>query len=287
MKAVIGAVITATMVAAAPALAQRPAFRFADPLTLVGPEASIGVRVRDLNSDDVKNAGLETPAGVYIQEVGKGTPAERAGLKSGDIVTDFDGERVRSVQAFRRLVEETPPQRTVKTTVVRDGSPKTLEVTPEPASKRLTQDFAQQVPPNFPQLRIRPRTPTNPLAPEARRFELVPPQRRLGVTLNMLEGQMADFFGVTGGALVSSVDPNSVAARAGLKAGDVITAVNGHSVRQPSEVAQEIRDATAGSQVSLKIVREKKEMTLDVTLPGAQNIPLPGAPVGDSVRLHV
>jgi serine protease Do len=276
----------ATLAAAPPALAQQPAVRFADPLTLVGPGASIGVRVRDLNSDDVKDARLETSTGVYIQEVEKGTPADRAGLKSGDIVTDFDGERVRSVQAFRRLVAETPPQRTVKTTIVRNGSRKTLEVTPEPTSKRLTQDFAQ-LPRDFPRLRIQPRPPGNLLGPETRRFELGPPQRRLGVTLNTLEGQMAEFFGVSGGALVSSVDGNSAGARAGLKAGDVITAVNGHSVRQPSEVAQEIRDAKPGSQVTLKIVRDKKEVTLDVTLPTAQNIPLPGAPVGDSVRLHV
>ena len=96
---------------------------------------------------------------------------------------------------------------------------------------------------------------------------------------------MAEFFGVSGGALVSSVDNDSAGDRAGLKAGDVITAVNGHAVQQPSDVAEEIRDARSGSQMMLKIVRNKKEMTFDVTLPTAQNPP--GASGGDSVRLHV
>ena len=286
MKAALGAIVIVALVGVAPLFAQQPGFRFSDPLTLVGPGASIGVRVRDLNSDDVKNARLETPSGVYIEEVEKGTPAERAGLKNGDIVTDFDGERVRSVQAFRRLVAETPPQRTVKATVVRDGSRRTLELTPEPASRRLTQDFAQ-LPRSFPQLRIQPRTPANPLGPETRRFALVPPRQRLGVTLNTLEGQLADFFGVSGGALVSSVESESAGARAGLKAGDVITEVNGHSVRQPADVVQEIRDAKAGSQVTLRIMRDKKAMTLNVTLPSAQNQPSPAAPRDDSERLHV
>ena len=87
-----------------------------DLLTLVGPGSSIGITVRDSDS------------GVVVQGTRDGTPASRAGLKEGDIVTEFDGERARSAAQFTRLVRETAPGRTVKMTVLRNGTPTTVEI---------------------------------------------------------------------------------------------------------------------------------------------------------------
>ena len=66
-------------------------------LPLVGPGSSIGVTVRDADS------------GVVVQEVRADSPASRAGVKEGDVVTEFDGERARSAAQFTRLVRETAP----------------------------------------------------------------------------------------------------------------------------------------------------------------------------------
>ena len=132
MKAVIasGAVALA-MVTVVPAVnAQWPSSRFPDVTTLVGPGSSIGVRVRELTNEEVR-APANAGGGVSIEEVLAGTPAERAGLKRGDVVVEFDGERVRSVRGFTRLVSETPPRRTVKAIVWRDGSRRTVDVTPD------------------------------------------------------------------------------------------------------------------------------------------------------------
>ena len=80
-----------------------------------------------------------------------------------------------------------------------------------------------------------------------------------------LTGQLADYFGVKRGVLVSSVDVNSPAARAGLKAGDVITAINGQAVDTPSDVRRALRDAGTRGTLDLRVTREHKELTLGAT----------------------
>jgi C-terminal processing protease CtpA/Prc len=128
MKTFSACVALALVVLAARGVeAQTRPDRFADPTTLVGPGSAIGVRVRELTADEAK-----TSSGVYIEEVLAGTPAQRAGIMKGDVVIEFDGERVRSVRAFTRLVSETPPQRRVRAVILRDGSRRTVDVTPEP-----------------------------------------------------------------------------------------------------------------------------------------------------------
>jgi serine protease Do len=241
-----------------------------DPLTLIGPGSAIGVRVRDLNNDDAKKAKLEASAtGVVIEDVIEDSPADRAGFKQGDVVTEFDGERVRSVRSFTRLVSETPPRRTVQATIIRDGSRRTLEVTPE-NSERLAQRQAR--PSIAPPLRILPGPPETfrvpRFGPEA------PAQRRLGVTLESVDGQMADVLGVSSGAMISAVDRDSAAARSGLKAGDVVTAINDRRVRLAVDVSNAVRDAAPRATLKFTVVRDKKELTLNVTLDTVSVVPL-------------
>ena len=256
--------VTTVLLGALPADAQS---RFPDPLVLVGPGASIGVRVRDLTGDDQQKAKLDSPAGVFVESVVAGTPAEKAGIKSGDVILEFDGERVRSVRGFTRLVSETPPQRTVKAVIVRDGSRRTLDVTPE--SERRTADGVLQIDPGLLPRRAQPILPQLPQGtPRYRGF--------IGVTLESIEGQMADYFGVSAGALVSAVDLDSPAARAGLKAGDVITVADGQAVKRPSDVSEAVRRTRPGSKLDLKVVRDHKEMTITVDVPLAMPMLLSG-----------
>jgi len=234
--------------------------RFGDPLILVGPGASIGVRVRDLTSDDRKKATLESVEGVFVESVVAGTPAEKAGIKSGDVIVEFDGERVRSVRGFGRLVSETPPQRTVKAILVRDGSRRTVDVTPE--LERLA-DGGLRIDPALPLLKPRGDRRLLPQLPQGQ------PRYRgfIGVTLEAITGQMADYFGVSAGALVSTVDLDSPADRAGMKAGDVITAVDGQAVTRPADVSEAVRRARPSSKLEMKVVRDHKEMTIAITAP--------------------
>jgi serine protease Do len=245
MRKVIVAVVTAAVLTGT-ALAQDVSRRGLDALTLRGFGSQIGVSIREVNE------------GVAVERVRAGSPADRAGFKDGDIVIEFDGEPVRSARQFTRVVEETRPDRPVKAIVIRDGSRQTLTVTPEVARQQgalLQQlpDIAQNFKRSMPELRRDFDWPA---------FGTYGPNRRLGVELTPLSEQLAGYFGVKEGVLVSAVDRMSVAAQAGLKSGDVITAINGNAVDSPAEASQAIRNAPAGSTLELRVTRDKKELTL-------------------------
>src|SRR6185436_4062742 len=88
----------------------------------------IGVSVRDLDDEDAKTGKT---GGILVEEVSEGGPAEKAGLKKGDVVAEYDGEKVRSVRQFTRLVQETAPGRKVAIAVLRNGQRTPLTVEPE------------------------------------------------------------------------------------------------------------------------------------------------------------
>ena len=95
-----------------------------DVMVLDGRGSQLGVMVSDV---DAKAAAV----GVQIDEVNDDSPAEKAGIKSGDVIVEYDGERVRSARQFTRLVQETPEGRTVKIGLLRDGKRQTVDATPE------------------------------------------------------------------------------------------------------------------------------------------------------------
>ena len=220
-----------------------------DLLTLVGPGSSIGITVRDSDS------------GVVVQGVRDGTPASRAGLKEGDIVTEFDGERARSASQFTRLVRETAPGRTVKMTVLRNGTSTTVEISPENRRPDSIQfpDIAGDI---QRRLEVLPRD-----------FDFADPQfnyrssRRLGATVTPLSDQLAEYFGVKQGVLVTEVTAGSVAEAAGIKAGDVITTVRGQTIASSADVVRELGEADSGASVEIRVTRNHKEVTLTAKMP--------------------
>jgi len=220
--------------------------------------AAIGVSVRELTSDEVTGAPLARPGGVYVVEVREGSPAARAGARSGDIIVTFDGERVRGVRHFSRLVLETPPGRTVPGEIVRDGARHTLTITPEP-----TEGLAGLLPEVRREIErgLRTLPPDLPMGPGSRGA-----RGRLGVTLAPLTDQLASYFGVTEGVLVSAVDANSAAARAGIRAGDVLTAIDGRSVRTPADVSATVRMAARGATLDVRLVRDRKDVSVKATI---------------------
>lgn len=238
---------------------------------LDGRGSSIGVRIRDLERDDLAKAKLQQPGGVLIDDVNEDSPAAKAGLRRGDVVVEFDGERVRSARHFSRLVQETPDGRTVQAVVVRDGTRTSLEVTPTAGGEMHGRDIVMHMPDIERQvergMRALPRHFAFDLDwdgayPGAR----VWPRGRLGAQLAPLTDQLAEYFGAKDGVLVSSVDADSAAAKAGLKAGDVITTVNGRTVNDPGDVSEEIGDAEEAETIELGVVRDGKPMTIKAQL---------------------
>ena len=241
----------------------------------------LGVMVSDL---DPKAATV----GVKIDEVNEDSAAEKAGIRAGDVVVEYDGERVRSARQFSRLVQETPEGRPVKIGVLRDGKRETVEATPDQGSGigDLGSAFRGFDPDTF--MRRLPEFSFRYDDREPRRFEFRTPEDfrlptprsrfrssrgRLGVSIQSITPELSEYFGAkNGGALVSSVTPESAASKAGLKAGDVITSINGRSVRDSDDLARAIENIDpstslgAGGEITIVVLRDKKEMTLKATL---------------------
>lgn len=238
----------------------------------VGGGGHLGVSIRDVTADDVTKLKLPTQSGAVVEDVAAESPAAKAGIQKGDVVVFFDGEAVRSVQQLTRLVRETPPGRTVKVAVTRDGKRVDLSATPDQgggdfnvfagrpdiearlqALKPRMEEFKAQQMYGFPGERV---------------FAFSTGRGRLGVTVQDLNPELAEFFGVKDGVLVSSVAKDTPAARAGFKAGDVITAVDGQSVDSAAKLVDALREKDGN--VTVAVVRDRKPMSLTATLEKAE-----------------
>jgi serine protease Do len=231
---------------AAPELEQ--AFRI-----LKGPGGQIGVTIRDLTQEDLKGKAGST--GVMIEQVETDSPAAKAGFRAGDIVVEFDGERVRSTRQFTRLVQETATGRPVATAVLRDGQRVTLNVEPrEGGSFRMVDglgNYSFSLPKAVP--------PPAKLAP---RVETLFGTGRLGITVSDLSSQLAGYFGTKDGVLVTSVNDNSTANKIGVRAGDVITGIDSGTVTTGADLRRRLQRLEEGDEFTLTIVRDKKTMSL-------------------------
>ncbi len=266
--------IAAAMVSAAQAESEQqavvatPGRRIA---VLGGRGVQIGVQIRDLEPEQQK-----TGSGAVVEQVQDGSPAAKAGLQSGDVITEFDGERVRSARHLARLVGETPEGREVSVTVRRDSGTVTLSVSPrvsdmafraeeliDPQRFEVRPDLTDKL--ESSQRQIERSLPGLGIDPDAFRYFIRPDGRRLGVQYQELTPQLAKYFGVDDGVLISAVDDDSPAARAGLRAGDVVTGVNGKAVESGRDLVEAVRDAERDA-ATIEYMRDGKPASAEVTL---------------------
>jgi serine protease Do len=241
----------------------------------------LGVTLKELAPGDAKERQLPIHSGVLVETVQPGSPAEKAGIKVGDVFLKINGEFVRSIAQVRRLVNETAVAQQAIVTVYRDGKQLDVSVTPEPASptqdllpddlRRTFDDFRNELPDWLDQSgRAQPRLFQEPFSnPDprdpwyrGRPFDMSPGASRLGIVVQELGPQLAEYFKVKAGVLVTSVTPGSPAATGGLKAGDVITAVDGKDMKTPADVAQAVRSLPDGAAVALSVTRSGQPTTV-------------------------
>ena len=230
--------------AASPLFVEQPAWKLA-----YGGGAHIGVTLRDLDDDDQKRGKVAN--GVYVESVETDSPAAKAGLKAGDIIVEFDGERIRSSRQLSRLVQETVAGRSVPVAAMRDGQRVALTVQPRDGSDSAFRYFNRV-------------EPFAKLAPSVkpRALTILTTPGRLGMGVSELSPQLADYFGTKDGVLVTSVADDSIAAKTGVKAGDVITSFDGGSVNDAEDLRRRSQGLDAGAEFTIGIVRDKKPMTL-------------------------
>jgi serine protease Do len=239
----------------------------------------LGVGVAEVNAERAKALNLKEVHGVEVTHVDENSPAAKAGLQKGDVVLEYNGQRVEGTEQFVRMVHETPVDRQVHLQVWRNGAPQTLTATIGRRSGDRYAireggdegDFSVEIPPmppmpSMPELAPLPVMPEMPRLPEFGRWVNSGRSTMLGVESEGLSGQLAQFFGVKEGVLVRSVLSNSAAEKAGMRAGDVIVKVDGEPVSTPREISGVLRAARSKHTFPVTIMRDKKELTLTVTL---------------------
>lgn len=221
----------------------------------------LGVQVEDISKENMGRYGMREVRGVGVTEVVKDSPAEKAGLRKDDVILRFDGESVSSTRKLTRLVSESSPDQNVRLTISRGGSEQELSVTLA-TRKAMDNIFGGMI---RDEIRNKMKIEFPKIANGDGKFIFaMGSNRRIGVSTQPLTKQLAEYFGVSEGLLITSVNENSPAAKAGLKAGDVITAVDGEKVDSPGDVSRIINKKEDGS-VSLTIVRDRSARTITVT----------------------
>jgi serine protease Do len=217
----------------------------------------LGVGVQDLPGN----------SGVEVETVTEGTPAQKAGIRLKDVILEFDGQKIESGDQFTAAIVSKLPGTKVSLTVSRNGVKlpnivATLGVRPG------------DLPLNGTPVGIMiPGIPLGQMSPEDLQAMFAAEAPRVGFEGESLTPQLAGFFGVHEGVLVRSVTERTPADKAGLKAGDVVTKVNGMPVASPREISGIVRQAK--KVVVFTVVRNKKEVTLNVEI-ACSPMDLPG-----------
>jgi serine protease Do len=249
-------------------------------MTFSGSGSYLGVGVKEVDTARAKELKLKQEAGVELTHVEDDGPASKAGLKTGDVVVEYNGQPVVGTEQFIRLVRETPAGRTVSMKISRAGNQQNVQAT---IGERKSQSWGmlaqdrERLERDMARVRERMRN-----LPEVRMPDIPQPvmswrSGMIGIEGESVKGQLAEFFGVSEGVLVRSVAKDMPAAKAGVKAGDVITKVDDAKVDAPRDITTAIRKAKDKQTLKLTLMRQKAEMTLEVTLE-AQKSEAPAAP---------
>jgi serine protease Do len=219
----------------------------------------LGVAVAEVDSERAKALRLKEVYGVEITRLEDDSPASRAGLKVGDVVIEYNGQRVEGTEQFVRLVKETPVGRQVKLLVSRDGNPQTLTATIGSGKPKILRVPEDEIRFALPRIEI-------PEAPDVPRVFMWWRTGLLGIDAESIDGQFAQYFGVKDGVLVRAVAKNSAAEKASLRAGDVIVKVEDTRVVTPREITSAMRAQPGKKSFALTVVRDHKEISLSVTV---------------------
>jgi serine protease Do len=196
----------------------------------------LGVHIQMVTEDIADTLGLDDQGGALVAGVIDGSPADKAGVKTGDVIRKFDGEAVDRMRELPRLVANVAADRKVDIEVWRAGDVRTLHVTigESPEQEDVMADAGNAPSVDRPKLGLS----LAPLTPETRRQFRVP--------------------SATEGVLVTEVTPDSPAARKGFSSGDVIKMIGGQRVNSPIDVVNAVERAVKAEQSSVLILVERR-----------------------------
>jgi len=245
-------------------------------------EGYLGVYIQEIDEDLAAANDLTSTKGVLITRVVEDSPAEKARLKRGDVVLKFDGKDASSVRRLTRLIDWSEPDSNKDIVIVRDGKEQTVTVVMG-EDKGGDFQFFGDPDMNFDFDFDTPTPPDAPTPPRVYGFSTGQlSTSRIGVSLYELSDQLAESYGVEGGALVNQVEKDSPAAKAGLMAGDVIYKMDGKQVDDIDDIRKAIADKDDDETVAVTIKRQGADKSFDVSVETYDTWSGIGAP-----RMHV
>jgi len=194
----------------------------------------LGVMIQPVDADLAKSFGLDRPRGALIAQVQPGSPADKAGLKAGDVILAFDGHPIDDTAQLPARVGTTEIGKRVEVQILREGKERTLAVT----IQALPDDSAQAAEPDV----------ADTFGP-------------LGLQVQPLDAAKRKELGVGHGLLVRSVG-DGVAARAGVRPGDVLLELGGTKLSSEADLKRAAERMTKGRPVALRLLRNGSPLFL-------------------------
>ncbi len=200
----------------------------------------LGMRIQKMTDEIAESLGLDKTRGALVASVTKDSPSDVAGLKTGDVILEFNGEKIETMRSLPRLVAETDIDSKAKITFWRDNKKQTttvkvgeLEKAEENGLLSEDQQEAQK--------------------PETDMVEL----NSTGLSVTEMSGELREIYNIPGGVqglVVSAITPNSTAAQKGLVEGDVIIELNQQALSSPEQAQNIIKAAKKAGRNSILLL---------------------------------
>ena len=202
----------------------------------------LGVSIQDVDRNLADSFGLDRPRGALIAQVGKGSPAEDAGLASGDIIVSFDGHDIETSADLPHIVGLIAPGTSVDALIIRDGKERSLEV----EVGALAADAVARV------------------DTEASADGTI---RLLGMRIAPVEPELLSDLGLSGGVWVVGVKPGSPADESGVEEGDILTRLGSRPISQIADLDGVADELVSGTSVPARLIRGRSPLFIGIRIP--------------------
>lgn len=198
----------------------------------------LGVTIQPVTPELAQSFGVAGEMGALVADVTKDSPADKAGLRSGDIILEYDGKQIQEMNNLPRLVAATPVGGKVKLKYLRNGKPETVTVTIEQLKEREESTQPGEV------------------------------QDRMGMTVGELNAELASRIGIkeTKGVVVMAVKPGGLAEEAGIAAGDVIKELNRTRINTVADFTKALSAHKKGGVMRLLLRRGEESLFVAVKM---------------------
>ncbi|HEY4612325.1 MAG TPA: PDZ domain-containing protein [Bacteroidota bacterium] len=206
----------------------------------------IGVSIQTLTAKLAKANGNKVDEGALVNDVERKSPADSAGIAEGDVIVQFGDRKIYDADDLQKAVSKVKPGTKVNVMVDRKGSTKTIALTVGKNPNRMSRVFA---------------------GPGMRAFAFGS-SKAIGANLHPLGEQLAEYFQIPGGkgVLVESVESESAADKAGMKAGDVIVKIGSEQVEDIADVWEALGEYEEGETADIEVIRKgaSKKLSLEI-----------------------